>query len=166
MVETVSSPGPALAGLRLAELGVDNIHAVNQLSVRPGRERFVLPLTYSLAVTPSDPSTSWQRVALDGDEVVGFLHATLDQDPAASEPFRACVWRIFVDGDAQHRGVGTFLIRSFAAAAAAAGIDRITVLWEPGDGGPGDAFHRMGFTDIGETAYGETIAAMPTGRLD
>ena len=96
------------------------------------------------------------------DRVVGFIDANLDTDPDTAEALRACIWRIFVDSDVQGQGVGSFLIYSFAEAAALAGIGQVTVIWEPGTLGPGAAFHRIGFTDIGQTSYGEIIGALRT----
>ena len=34
------------------------------------------------------------------------------------------------------------------------------MLWEPGAEGPGEFFHRIGFVDVGETAYGDVIGAL------
>ncbi len=162
MNETSTTLSTPLGTLRLDELTGKNIHLANQLSVKPGQERFILPATFSMMETPPSPATSWERVAVRDDKVVGFIDANLDTDPKTAAEFRACIWRIFVDADAQDQGVGSFLIRSFADAAARAGIAQVTVIWEEGPQGPGDAFHRIGFTDIGQTSYGEIIGAFPT----
>ena len=55
-----------------------------------------------------DPATAWQRVALLDDRVVGFIHGNFDPENDHEE-FRACIWRINVDADAQGKGVGRFL---------------------------------------------------------
>ena len=54
--------------------------AVNNLSLKPGQEQFLAPVSYGIAATVADPHTTWQRVVLDGDEVVGFISANFDPD--------------------------------------------------------------------------------------
>ena len=64
-----------MAELRLVELSASTIVAVNNLSLKPGQEQFLAPVSYGVAATVADPTTSWQRVVADGDEVVGFVRA-------------------------------------------------------------------------------------------
>ena len=145
--------------LRLEELSARNIVAANNLSLKPGQEQFIAPVTYSVAASTINPATSWQRVVLSEDKVVGFIHGNFDPD-SPQEALRACIWRINVDADAQGQGVGKFAAHALAEEARARGFDRITVIWEPGEDGPEAFFHRIGFTDVGETQYGETIGAL------
>jgi diamine N-acetyltransferase len=149
--------------LRLEELSASNIAAANSLSLRPGQEAFIAPVSYSIAAVITDPDTAWQRVVRSGDRVVGFIHGNFDPD-SPHEEFRACLWRINVDADAQGQGVGTFAVQALAQEAKRRGFNRVTVIWEPGKAGlqegPGDFFHRIGFVDIGMTEYGEVIGAL------
>ena len=64
-----------MAELRLEELSASTIVAVNNMSLKPGQEEFLSPVSYGVAATVVNPQTSWQRVVLDGDEVVGFVSA-------------------------------------------------------------------------------------------
>lgn len=148
-----------MADLRLEDLSASNIVAANQLSLKPGQEQFIAPVTYSAESSVVNPETAWQRVALLGDRVVGFIHGNFDPENEHEE-FRACIWRINVDAEAQGQGVGRFLTQSLAEEAKRRGFDHITVLWEPGEEGPGEFFHRIGFRDVGETAYGDVIGAL------
>jgi diamine N-acetyltransferase len=148
-----------MAELRLEDLSASNIVAANTLSLKPGQEQFVAPVTYSAESSVVNPMTAWQRVVLIGDRVVGFVHANFDPDEAREE-FRACIWRINVDADVQGQGVGTFAARAVAEEAKKRGFDRITVMWEPGEGGPEAFFHRIGFVDIGQSPYGDVIGAL------
>ncbi|ANJ26319.1 GNAT family N-acetyltransferase [Agromyces aureus] len=148
-----------MAELRLEELSASNIVAANTLSLKPGQEQFIAPVTYSAEATVVNPATSWQRVVTIEDRVVGFIHGNFDPENAHEE-FRACIWRINVDADVQGKGVGRFLAESLAEEAKRRGFDRITVLWEPGENGPEAFFHRIGFADVGETAYGDVIGAL------
>ncbi|MRG61091.1 GNAT family N-acetyltransferase [Agromyces sp. CFH 90414] len=148
-----------MAELRLEELSASNIVAANQLSLKPGQEQFIAPVTYSAESSVVNPATAWQRVALLDDRVVGFIHGNFDPENE-HEFFRACIWRINVDAEVQGKGVGRFLATSLAEEAKRRGVDRITVLWEPDEEGPGAFFHRIGFHEIGESPYGDVIGAL------
>ena len=104
-----------------------------------------------------NPQTTWQRVVLDGDEVVGFVSANFDHD-APEEHFRSVLWRINVDADEQGRGVGRFAVESLIDEARRRGFEHLDVIYEPGEGGPEAFFQRVGFTPVGETEYTEVIA--------
>ena len=93
--------------LRLVELSAATIVAVNALSLKPGQEAFIAPTSYAVAGAVINPATAWQRVVLDGDEVVGFVSANFDPE-AEQERFRSVLWRINVDADDQGLGVGRF----------------------------------------------------------
>jgi diamine N-acetyltransferase len=120
-----------MAELRLEELSASNIVAANSLSLKPGQEQFIAPVTYSAESSVVNPDTAWQRVALLKDRVVGFIHGNFDPENPHEE-FRACIWRINVDAELQGKGVGRFLATALAEEGKRRGFDRITVLWEPG----------------------------------
>ena len=145
--------------LRLEELSAKTIVAANSLTLRRGQEAFVTPVSYSIADAYINPSTTWPRVVLDGDEVVGFIRGNFDPD-AAQEEFRSCVWRINVSADAQGRGIGRFAVLGLAEEARVRGFGRLTAIWETGEEGPEDFFLRVGFSVIGQTQYGENIGAL------
>jgi len=145
--------------LRLEELSANNIVAANTLSLKPGQEQYIAPVSYSVAASVINPATAWQRVVLLDGEVAGFIHGNFDPE-SSTEEFRACIWRINVDADAQGKGVGKFAADALAEEARKRGFDHITVIWEPGEEGPEFFFHKIGFKDVGETAYGETIGAL------
>lgn len=146
-----------MAELRLEELSASTIVAVNTLGLKPGQEQFLAPVSYGVAATVVNPQTTWQRVVLDGDEVVGFVSANFD--PEATEPhFRSVLWRINVDADDQGRGVGRFAVEQLIEEARSRGMDHVDVIYEAGEGGPEAFFTRVGFTPSGETEYGEVIA--------
>jgi diamine N-acetyltransferase len=146
-----------MGDLRLVELSASTIVAVNNLSLKPGQEQFLAPVSYAVAGAVANPATAWQRVVLDGDEVVGFVSANFD-DEAPEEYFRSVLWRINVDADDQGRGVGRFAVAQLLEEARRRGKDHVDVIYEPGEGGPEAFFRRVGFTPVGETEYGEVIA--------
>jgi diamine N-acetyltransferase len=151
-----------MSELRMVELSAATIVAVNNLSLKPGQEQFLAPVSYGIAATVINPQTSWQRVVLDDDTVVGFVSANFD-DEAPEEHFRSVLWRINVDADDQGRGVGRFAVESLLDEARRRGVDHVNVIYEAGDEGPEAFFLRVGFTPVGETEYSEVIAQI---RID
>lgn len=145
--------------IRLEELSAATIVAVNRLGLKPGQEQFVSPVSYSAAAAVTPAHSAWQRVVLDDDRVVGFIHGNFDPE-AQQEEFRAALWRINVDADAQGKGVGTFAVNALIDEARRRGVDRLTVIWERGEDGPEPFFLAVGFEPIGETPYGEVIGAI------
>jgi len=146
-----------MSELRMVELSAATIVAVNNLSLKPGQEQFLAPVSYGIAATVINPQTSWQRVILDRNEVVGFVSANFDPE-APEEHFRSVLWRINVDADDQGRGVGRYAVEALVDEARERGVVHVNVIYEAGEGGPETFFHRVGFTPVGETAYGEVIA--------
>lgn len=143
--------------LRLVELSATTIVAVNNMSLKPGQEQFLAPVSYGIAATVVNPQSTWQRVVVDGDVVVGFVSANFDpEDPI--EHFRSVLWRINVDADDQGRGVGRFAVEQLVEEARRRGMDHVDVIYEAGEDGPQAFFDRVGFTPVGETEYGEVIA--------
>jgi len=148
-----------MSELRLEELSASTIVAANSLILKPGQEAFVAPTSYALAESYFNPATEWPRVVLEGETVVGFIRGHFDAESKQPE-FRSCIWRITVAGNAQGRGVGRFAVESLASEAKSRGFDRLTVMWDEGDEGPGEFFHKLGFVDIGSSRYGETISEL------
>src|SRR3978361_1336541 len=122
--------------LRLEELSAKTIVAANSLTLRRGQEQFVPPTSYAIADAFVNPVTSWPRVVLDGDTVVGFIRGNFDPDAHQPE-FRSCIWRINVAADAQGSGVAKFAAHALADEARSRGFDKLYVIWEPGEEGPG-----------------------------
>ncbi|GAA1688322.1 GNAT family N-acetyltransferase [Microbacterium sediminicola] len=145
--------------LRLVELSAATVEAVNNLSLKPGQEDFLAPESYEVAASDVDPATMWQRVVLDGDDVVAFVSANFD-DGAPQEYFRSVLWRINVDADEQGRGVGRFAVQSVLEEARAQGAAGVHVIYTADEAGPGAFFERMGFSPVGETEYGEVVALL------
>ncbi len=146
-----------MSELRMVELSAATIVAVNNLSLKPGQEQFLAPVSYGIAATVINPLTSWQRVVLDGDQVVGFVSANFDPE-APEDHFRSVLWRINVDADDQGKGVGRFAVEQLMEEARARGVDHVNVIYEAGEDGPEAFFLRVGFTPVGETEYSEVIA--------
>ncbi len=149
-----------MSELRLEELSAATIVAVNSLSLKPGQEQFLAPVSYGVIATVANPVTNWQRVVLDeNDRVLGFVNAIFDATlDDAEEIFRSALVRINVNADEQGRGVGRYAVEQLLQESATRGFDHVNVIYEAGDGGPEAFFERVGFTPVGETEYGEVIA--------
>jgi len=146
--------------LKLEELSAKNAVQANNLSLKPGQEQFIAPVSYAMAGPFLDPSTGWSRVVTDSDDgVVGFIMANFDPD-AHEEEFRSCIWRMNVDAGTQGRGVGRFAVDATAGEARKRGFPHLTVLWEPGEDSPEEFFLRVGFVVTGDTPYGEKIGTL------
>ncbi len=117
------------------------------------------PPTYAIADSSVEPSASWPRVVLDGDEVVGFIRGNFDPD-AHEDEFRAAVWKVTVLGEQQGRGIGSFAVRALADEARSRGFERITAIWEPGEAGPDGFFRAVGFVVERQTRYGENLGIL------
>jgi diamine N-acetyltransferase len=148
-----------MSELRLEELSAQTAAAANNLTLKPGQEAFLEPETYEHLEQNLDPANSWPRVIRDGDQVVGYIMGNFDAD-APEDFLRAAIWRIDVAADAQGKGVGRFAVQAFADEARARGFERATVVWAPGEAGPGKFFEAVGFTVVGQTPYGENLGAL------
>jgi len=144
--------------LSLLSLTPDNLDAAIALPPKLGEPANVAPVVYSIAEAYVNP-TAWPRLIVDGDEVIGFVMANWDPDNEV-EAFRAGIWRLNVATQAQGRGVGRFAVEQVVAEARRRGVERVTVLWEPGDDGPEGFYLKLGFQPTGEELFGEIVGAL------
>lgn len=145
-----------MTNLRLVELTPDNLPAAVGIRVSESQSRFVAPVINSIAEAYVNP-TAWPRLVMDGDDAVGFIMGNFDPDNEI-EAFRAGIWRLNVSENAQGRGVGRFAVEQLEAEARSRGVQRITVMWEKGEGGPEEFYLKLGFEPTGEELFGEVVA--------
>ena len=143
-----------MENLRLEELSAANIVAANGMTLKRGQEAF-LAANARLEEFVNTQS-AWQRVIFDGDEPVAFVMANFDAEVDRDE-YRSSILRMYVAGEAQRRGVGTFTVDQVAEEAKRLGFDSIYAVWEEDELGPGDFFRAVGFEVIGENEFGEAI---------
>lgn len=146
--------------LHLQELSADNVVAANTLTLKPGQDAFVAPVSHSIAEAYVNQDTAWPRVVVLDDTVVGFIMANFDAD-TSNEMYRATILRMNVDADYQRRGVGSFAVEAVLEEARRRGFEKVVAIWEEGELGPGEFFRAMGFEVTGETEYGESIGERP-----
>lgn len=148
-----------MSELTVQELSASNVSAANSLTMKPGQEQFVTPVTYSLNEAYLDTEITWARVIVREGRVVAFIRGRFDPE-ADREEFRSCIWRINVAADEQGHGIGRFAVETIANEARDRGFEKLFVIWEPGESGPGAFFEHQGFEVVGETEYGESIGAL------
>ena len=146
--------GVRMENLRLEELSAANVVAANGMTLKRGQEAF-LAANAKLEEFVNTQS-AWQRVIFDGDEPVAFVMANFDPE-VDREEYRSSILRMYVAGDAQRRGVGSYTVEQVAEEAKRLGFEHLFAVWEEGDLGPGKFFQAVGFEVIGENEYGEAI---------
>ena len=145
--------------MRLAAVTSENVSDACRLAVRPDQERFVAPVSWSLADAYTQPDVAWPRLVYDGDRPVAFIMGAFD--PGNSTWFFRCgVWRLNVSADAQGVGYGRFAVEAVLAEARRRGQQRASVLWVPGPGGPEGFYLRLGFQPTGEIFHGQVVGAI------
>lgn len=149
-----------MEGLTLEDLSANTALAANSLELRPGQEQFANPVTYEHADASVDHTKTWSKVVLLDGQVVGVVRAHFDAGHAQDE-LRSCIWRISVSASAQGKGVGRFAIEAVKDEARSRGFHTLTVVWTPGEKGPGEFFRKLGFVDSGKTQYGDVIGSLP-----
>lgn len=147
-----------MAALQLVPLTADNVVAANMLTLKPGQEAFVAPVSHSIAEAYVNQETMWPRVIEDEGNVVAFIMATFN--PATDdELYRATILRMNVDADHQRKGIGRFAVNAVLDEARRRGLDRVFAIWEEGEHGPGKFFTALGFVETDTTPYGEIIGS-------
>lgn len=145
--------------LRLEELNAKNVVEANNLTLKPGQEQFVAPVSNSIAEAYVNQNTAWPRVVYSDDELVGFIMATFDND-STREEFKALILRMNVSAEAQGKGVGRFAVEQIAEEGRRRGAQYLYSMWEAGEDGPDAFFRRIGFDVIGENEFGEVVGRM------
>ncbi|MDR7233284.1 MULTISPECIES: GNAT family N-acetyltransferase [Agrococcus] len=143
-----------MENLRLEELNAANIVAANGMTLKRGQEAFLAGNARLEEFV--NTQSAWQRVIFDGDDPVAFVMANFDPE-VDREEYRSSILRMYVAGDAQRRGVGSFTVDQVCEEARRLGFDSVYAVWEEGDLGPGKFFEAVGFEVIGENEYGEAI---------
>lgn len=155
------STGPPV-DVRLVEVSATNVHDVLQLSTHPTQRHFVAPMAASFADAfapewiDGAPVVPWAR-AIDADgELVGFmmLAARTEAHP------EAFLWRLLIDRRHQRRGIGTRALKLLFEQLRADGHQTLLVSWNPGVGGPGPLYERLGFVPTGELHNDEVVARL------
>jgi diamine N-acetyltransferase len=142
--------------IKLAAVTPANVADACRLKLRPGQERFVAPVAWSLAEAYAQPEIAWPRLVYDDDRLVAFVMGAFDPDNELWF-FRCGIWRLNVAGEHQGKGYGRFAVDAVLEEARSRGQQRASVLWVPGDGGPESFYLRLGFRPTGETFHDQVV---------
>jgi diamine N-acetyltransferase len=142
-------------GVRLEQIGPENVDDACGLEVLPGQEKYVASVARSLADAYVHPETAWPRVVMDGSVLVGFLMGAFP-GPTQADPRTCGIWRLAIGAGYQGRGYGSAAVGAFCAEARARGMRRVLVQWTPGGSGPEGFYLRLGFRPISSGPGRET----------
>jgi diamine N-acetyltransferase len=158
---------PRDSRLRLVPVTAGNLEAACAVAVRPDQERFVEPVTRSLAEAYVHQDIAWPRLILDGERAVGFVMAFFDvrfydNGPAGADRRpRSGLWRLNIDAAEQGRGYGRFAVLAVAEEIRRRGRqDVVTVTFVPGDEGPENFYLGLGFRRTGELSGDQAVAEL------
>ena len=149
--------------VELGEITPATIRTVERLETHRSQQRFVSPISNSLAralVPPIEngaPLKPWMR-SVDADgEIVGFVMLSMITD-AHPDPY---LWRLLVDRCHQRRGIGRVALDLVIAQAREWGADGLKVSWVDDEiGTPAPLYLAAGFVPTGEFDEGETVARL------
>lgn len=139
----------------LREVTKETVRMICNLKVRPNQNRFVAPVSVSIAQAYFEPK-AWFRAIYADDTPVGFV--MVYREPDEGEYF---LWRFLIDARYQRMGFGreamTLLIdvvRDWPKA------DALLVSYVPDADGPGPFYQQLGFIPTGEMEGIEEIARL------
>ena len=148
--------------VEFVEVSTDNLRATMRLATQKSQERFVAPVTQSLAealVPPVENGVTvdpWYRAVEADGELVGFVMVARSQR-GAEEPW---LWRLLVDRMHQRRGIGSRVVDLVADQCRAWGDATVLTSWVPGKGSPAPMYLAQGFVPTGEIDDGEIVARL------
>jgi GNAT superfamily N-acetyltransferase len=138
--------------ISLREIGEDNAEAVLALRTTPEQERFVSPVTASLAEAAEYPHANpWYRAVYADDRPVGFVMLSWDVEPQPPEIHGPWfLWKLLIDHRYQRQGYGQEVVRQVVALVRDQGATELLTSHVLGEGGPADFYARLGFVPTGE----------------
>jgi diamine N-acetyltransferase len=146
----------------LREVTRENLRDVLKLEVSEAQNKFVAPNTVSIAQAHFYPERAWFRAIYADETPVGFL--MLSDEPRKPEYF---LWRLMIAAEYQGLGFGAQAIKLLIAhVKTRPQATELFTSYVPGDGSPGDFYHKLGFVDTGEVEEGENVARLPLAYED
>lgn len=152
------------ATVSLREITEETVGKVLRLKVAPGQEQFVATNAESIAEAHFS-KLAWFRAIYADETPVGF--AMLEEpDPDASgdndDAAHYYLWRLMIAADHQRKGFGRRAIALLVDhVRAQPGATALLTSYVPGDEGPRDFYHKLGFVDTGEMDEGEVVTRLP-----
>jgi diamine N-acetyltransferase len=139
----------------LREITSETVRAICNLQVRPDQNRFVAPVSVSIAQAYFEPK-AWFRAIYADETPVGFVMVYRDGDEA--EYF---LWRYLIDARYQRMGFGKqAMARLIDEVRTWPGAVELLVSYVPDADGPGPFYKRLGFEPTGEMEGIDEVARL------
>lgn len=137
----------------LREITKKTFFDILRLKVTPEQERFVAPVSVSIAEAHYSPDVAWFRAIYFDETPVGFVMLAADEAKASY-----FLWRFMVDARYQERGIGRRAIELVIEhVRTRPGATELVTSCGPGDGGPGPFYEKLGFVYTGCEEEGELV---------
>jgi RimJ/RimL family protein N-acetyltransferase len=133
------------ADVSLVEITEANLSEVTKLATHHSQERFVAPVSRSLAqalVPPLEKGVlvvPWYRAIVADDGIVGFVMLA-EPDATVPHPY---LWRLLIDRSHQRRGIGRKVLDLIVADRRAQNDKRLIVSYLPGLGSPEPLYRNL-----------------------
>jgi diamine N-acetyltransferase len=150
-----TAPLPADAPVTLREITKENVYAILRLTVSEHQRNFVADNARSIAEAHFEPH-AWFRAIYADETPIGF--AMLYDDPEKPTYY---LWRFMIDQRYQRRGFGWQALRLIVEHVKTRPNAQVLLCsYVPGDGSPGNFYHKFGFVDTGEVDDGELVTGL------
>jgi diamine N-acetyltransferase len=143
----------------------DEVRAdLTSVRLGPGQDQFVSTVEDSLAEAVECANANpWYRAVYADGQIAGFVMISWDLRPVP-EGYRGpwFLWKLIIDRDHQHRGLGRQVVRTIADLVRSEGGSELLTSFVEGPGGPQDFYLGLGFVPTGEfDEEGEVLLALP-----
>ncbi len=144
------------ATVTLREITQETLRAILNLKVAPHQRSFVASNAVSLAQAHFY-SYAWYRAIYADETPVGFL--MLADRPEVPEYF---LWRLMLAAEHQGKGYGRRAIQLLIEyVKKRPNATELLVSYHPGEGGPRDFYHKLGFEETGRMEDDEVVLRLP-----
>ena len=143
----------------LREITQKTVHQILRLKTSKAQEMFVAPNEYSIAEAYFDRDHAWFRAIYADETPVGFV--MLYDDPDDPKGPNYYLWRFMIAERFQQMGFGKqALDRLSEHVRTRPNATHITTSYVPGEGSPGDFYHKYGYVDTGEMDDDELVTRL------
>jgi diamine N-acetyltransferase len=151
----------------LREITADTVRDVIRLSVHPDQIQFVATNAVSLAQALFAPE-AWYRAIYLGERPVGFVMLSDESlRPTVQDSPSIGVWRLMVDQNFQHQGIGRAALHLVIEHVRAKGIFKeLELSYVPGPGCPEPFYRSLGFAPTGRQDGIEIVLALSLVAAD
>jgi RimJ/RimL family protein N-acetyltransferase len=145
----------------LVEITDANLSEVTKLATHHSQERFVAPVSRSLAqalVPPLEKGAlvvPWYRAVVADETIVGFVMLA-EPDATMPHPY---LWRLLIDRMHQRRGIGRKVLDLIVADRRSKADRKLIVSYMPGLGSPEPLYRKYGFVPTGKVDDDREIEA-------